>query len=68
MRMENLVKSSFCPGVSLGLAFGTILVAESIASLTCMFGWLVSLPSRFLHGDSIVIPERVAFGDRINLC
>lgn len=40
-------------GISLGLALDTFLIAESVASLTCLFGWWVCLPNSHLRAHSI---------------
>ena len=43
-------------------------VVKSVASLACPLSWLIFILCRLLCGDSIVIPERVAFRSRLDLC
>ena len=43
-------------------------VVKSVASLACPFSRLIFLLCRLLCGDSIVIPEHVAFRSRVDLC
>ncbi|BBN70568.1 Protein kinase superfamily protein, partial [Prunus dulcis] len=43
-------------------------VAKSIFSLACPLSRLIFLLNRLLCGDSIVVPERIAFPGHVNLC
>ncbi|CAL8150894.1 unnamed protein product [Prunus armeniaca] len=46
---------------------GTVLACIPLVWISFQ-GWRSSYPSRLFCGDSIVIPERVAFRGRVDLC